>query len=73
MIKIQLLLLVLVWNFFSFLLSSQIIWLLVPNYAGLENELVLTVVIFCLNITANVIYTFVDLEDRLSTLLLVLE
>ena len=59
MIKIQLLLIVLSLGiiFVSWSFSSQIIWLLGSNYAGLENELVLTVVIFCLNITANVIYT----------------
>jgi O-antigen/teichoic acid export membrane protein len=59
MIKIQLLLVVICVGivFFGWLFASQIIWLLGSNYANLENELVLTVIIFCLNITSNVIYT----------------
>lgn len=59
MIKIQLLLVVICIGivFFAWLFASQIVWLLGSNYANLENELVLTVIIFCLNITANVIYT----------------
>jgi O-antigen/teichoic acid export membrane protein len=59
MIKIQSLLVVICIGivFFTWLFASQIVWLLGSNYANLENELVLTVIIFCLNITANVIYT----------------
>jgi O-antigen/teichoic acid export membrane protein len=59
MIKIQLLLVAICIGivFFAWLFAFQIVWLLGSNYANLENELVLTVIIFCLNITANVIYT----------------
>lgn len=59
MVKIQLLLLFIssCIVLFVWLFSTQIIWILGANYINLENELVLTVIIFCLNIAANVIYT----------------
>lgn len=59
MLQIQMLLLgvSLTIVFFSWLLSSQIIWLLGNNYKNLDLELVLTVIIFCLNIMATIIYT----------------
>ncbi|MBF4518062.1 polysaccharide biosynthesis protein [Flavobacterium sp. ANB] len=59
MIKIQLLLLVVSFMivFFTWLFSSQIIWLLGAKYENLDSELILTVVIFCLNIMSTIIYT----------------
>jgi O-antigen/teichoic acid export membrane protein len=59
MIKIQFLLfgIGIVIVFFTWLLNSQIIWLLGINYANLENELVLAIIILYLNIVENVIYT----------------
>lgn len=59
MIKIQLLIVLLSIGivFFTWLLSDPIIWLLGDNYANLNSELVLTVIIFCFNIGANIIYT----------------
>lgn len=57
MIKIQLLLIGLGFAivFFTWLFASQIIWLLGDNYANLEFELVLSIIILYLNIIANVI------------------
>lgn len=43
--------------FGTWLFSTQIIWLLGENYKNLEGELVLTVIIFCLNIISTIIYT----------------
>ena len=59
MIRIQILLLLVsvAIVFFTWLFSNQIIWLLGDNYKNLNSELVLTVIIFCLNITSTVIYT----------------
>lgn len=59
MIKIQLLLFCVsfVIVFFTWLFSAQIIWLLGNNYKNLDSELVLTVIIFCLNIISTIIYT----------------
>lgn len=59
MIKIQFLLfgIGVVIVFFTWLLNSQIIWLLGINYANLKNELVLAIIILYLNIVENVIYT----------------
>ena len=59
MIKIQLLLFSIsfVIVFFTWLFSAQIIWLLGDNYKNLDSELVLTVIIFCLNIISTIIYT----------------
>lgn len=59
MVKIQLLLLVvsLAIVFFTWLFSEQIIWLLGSNYSGLNLELVLTIIIFCLNVVSTLIYT----------------
>ena len=59
MIKIQLLLFGISFFiiFFAWLFSAQIIWLLGDNYKNLDSELVLTVIIFCLNIISTVIYT----------------
>ena len=57
MIKIQLLLIGLGFAivFVTWLFASQIIWLLGDNYANLEFELVLSIIILYLNIIANVI------------------
>lgn len=57
MIKIQLLLVGLGFAivFVTWLFASQIIWLLGDNYANLEFELVLSIIILYLNIIANVI------------------
>lgn len=59
MIKIQLLLLIVSFMivFFTWFFSSQIIWLLGAKYENLDSELILTVVIFCLNIMSTIIYT----------------
>jgi len=59
MIKIQLLLfsICFVLIFFTWLFSSQIIWILGNNYKNLDSELVFTVIIFCLNIISTIIYT----------------
>lgn len=43
--------------FFTWLFSGQIIWFLGANYKNLDTELVLTVIIFCLNIVSTLIYT----------------
>lgn len=43
--------------FGTWVLDKQIIWLLGNNYKNLENELLLTVIVFCLNIIATITYT----------------
>jgi O-antigen/teichoic acid export membrane protein len=59
MMKIQLLLLGVSFMIilFTWLFSNQIIWLLGAKYKNLDYELVLTVIIFCLNIMSTIIYT----------------
>lgn len=59
MVKIQLLLLGVSFMIvlFTWLFSNQIIWLLGAKYKNLDSELILTVIIFCLNITSTIIYT----------------